>query len=276
MLASLLVEEHLKRRGVALECANEPRGGMTSGMVQARRTAQVHAEVARHEMVEMSMRGQRQHAANGYRHGRACYGYIAVEDPNAAPTANRFGVGRPKHRLALHPDERRAETVREVFRLRHDEGLSRAEIARVLMGDLDRFPLQEGQREWRRARIGKMLEQPKYTGWMVFNRCASRTGKGRWNPVSEWVWSREPAHPAIVSLEYWAETQKVTTHMRRRPYVGMEPVAVAAREHGVPFREVHGDESHVLYEIAGRQVVVPRGDLPPLLVENLLELVKSK
>jgi hypothetical protein len=51
------------------------------------------------------MRGQRQHAANGYRHGQPCYGYIAAGDR----AANRFGGGRPKMRLAPNvpaPDRR--------------------------------------------------------------------------------------------------------------------------------------------------------------------------
>ncbi|MEV4163458.1 hypothetical protein [Nonomuraea dietziae] len=123
MLPSLQVEHHLASRGVTLECANEPRGGMTTGQLELRRTAQVHAEIYRHELLEQSMRGQRQHAAAGYRHGPPCYGYIAVVDPDAPPAANRFGGGRAKLRLALHPDQRRADTVQEVFRLRRDDQL---------------------------------------------------------------------------------------------------------------------------------------------------------
>ncbi|MGV9601659.1 recombinase family protein [Streptosporangium sandarakinum] len=63
MLPSLQVEYHLASRGVTLECANEPRGGMTTGQLELRRTAQVRAEIYRHELLEQSMRGQRQHAA---------------------------------------------------------------------------------------------------------------------------------------------------------------------------------------------------------------------
>ncbi|MBO2461497.1 recombinase family protein [Actinomadura violacea] len=275
MLTSLMVEDHLKRRGITLECANEPRGGMESGRLQARRTAQVHAEVARHEMVEMSMRGQRQHAANGYRHGYPCYGYIAVEDPDAAPTANRFGAGRPKCRLALHPDGRRADTVREVFRLRRDERLGDADIAAELRRDPGRYPQDPGRRPWRGVRVAAMLAQPKYTGFMVYNRRATSSGQGRWNPISEWVWSREPAHPAIVTPQYWAETQKVTAQMRRPQTLSMARVIAVARERDVPVRRVRGSDTHTLYEIAGHQVVVPRGDLPSALATELLNLVES-
>ncbi len=56
MLPSLQVENHLASRGVALECANEPRGGMTTGQLELRRIAQVRAEIYRHELMEQSMR----------------------------------------------------------------------------------------------------------------------------------------------------------------------------------------------------------------------------
>ncbi|MFD1939632.1 MULTISPECIES: recombinase family protein [Nonomuraea] len=108
MLPSLQVEHHLASRGVTLECANEPRGRMTTGQLELRRTAQVRAEIYRHDLLKQSMRGQRQHAAAGYRHGPPCYGYIAVVDPDAPLAANRFGGGRPKNapRAAPRPAPR--------------------------------------------------------------------------------------------------------------------------------------------------------------------------
>ncbi|MEV4163459.1 recombinase family protein [Nonomuraea dietziae] len=51
---------------------------------------------------------------------------------------------------------------------------------------------------WNARRIRKMLAQPKYSGYQVFNRCAARTNHSRINPIADWVWSREQAHPAIV------------------------------------------------------------------------------
>ncbi|MEU8365326.1 recombinase family protein [Nonomuraea sp. NPDC048882] len=44
-LASLQIERHLASHGVSVECANEPRGGMTTGRLEMRRTAQVRAEI---------------------------------------------------------------------------------------------------------------------------------------------------------------------------------------------------------------------------------------
>jgi hypothetical protein len=45
VLPCLQVEYHLASRGVMLECANEPRGGMTTGQLELRRTSQVRAEI---------------------------------------------------------------------------------------------------------------------------------------------------------------------------------------------------------------------------------------
>jgi hypothetical protein len=269
-LASLQVEHHLASRGVALECANEPRGGMTTGRLELRRTAQVRAEIYRHELVEQSMRGQRQHAANGYRHGQPCYGYIAVADPDAPPAANRFGDRRPKMRLALHPDQRRADTVHEAFRLRRCERMGDGEIAQVLAADLDRHPLADGQGMWAPRRVRRMLSQPKYSGYQVFNRRAARTNHGRSNPITDWVWSREQAHPAIVPLQEWHETQLVTAQMRQRQVSGWDRVNEVAAQHGVGFTTVRESDSHVLYEVGGRQLVLPRGDLPAVVAEEVI------
>jgi DNA invertase Pin-like site-specific DNA recombinase len=276
MLASLMVEHHLDRRGVPLECANEPQGGMTSGRLELRRSAQVRAEVGRHELVEMSLRGQRQHTANGYRQGSACYGYIAVVDPVATPAANRFGAGPPKQRLALHPDQRRIDTVRTVFRLRHGEGMTDREIAGQLLRNLERHPFAEGQETWLPGRIRRMLAQPKYTGWQVWGMRAARTGRDRPNPISEWVWSREHAHPEIVPLERWYETQLVTARLREQRLSGMARVRAAALHRGVPLREVSASDTHVLYQIGEQRVAVPRGQLPGVVTDHLMAMLEAE
>lgn len=275
MLPSLQVENHLASRGVRLECANEPRGGMTTGQLELRRTAQVRAEIVRHEMMEMSMRGQRQHAANGYRHGPPCYGYTAAVDPDAPPPASRFSGRSPKMRLELHPDSRRADTVRLVFRLRRDDRREDGEIARTLAADLDRHPLAGGQVLWNARRVHKMLAQPKYTGYQVFNRCAARTNHGRINPITDWVWSREQAHPAIVPLQEWHETQLVTAQMRQRQVPGWERVNAAAAQYGTQLTTVRESDTHILYEAAGRRFVLPRGDLPAAVADEVITLLEA-
>ncbi|MEU4574647.1 recombinase family protein [Nonomuraea sp. NPDC023979] len=275
MLSNLQVENHLKSRGVLLECANEPRGGKTTGQLELRRSAQVRAEIFRHEMQEQSMRGHRQHTANGYRHGPACYGYIAVVDADAPPAARRFGGDRPKMRLALHPDRRRADTVEEVFRLRLQEQMPDEEIGRLLAVDLERHPLADGQVPWTGRRVRRMLLQPKYSGYQVFNRRAARTDRGRANPIADWVWSRALAHPAIVTLQEWHETQLVTARMRERQMPGWERVNQAAAQRGIRLTALRENDTHLLYQLGLRQLVLPRGELPAAVADEVIRLLEA-
>lgn len=58
-----------------------------------------------------------------------------------------------------------------------------------------------------------ILDNPKYTGFQVWNRRRRKTGGNRTNPETDWVWSETPAHPAIISIELW----KAAQGMRRQP-----------------------------------------------------------
>ncbi|MFG1858435.1 recombinase family protein [Actinomadura geliboluensis] len=274
MLTSLQVEHHFRSRGVAIVCANEPQGGMTTGQLEARRGAQVRAEIYRHELSEQSRRGQRQHAANGYRHGLPCYGYIAVPDPDAPPAANRFGGGRPKHRLALHPDPRRQETVQEVFRLHLEHSLGGAEIGTKLAANLERHPLDDGQAIWCGRRVRRMLDNPKYTGYQVWNR-RSRNNRDRANPMSEWVWSRQKAHPELVSLHDWRQAQLVTARMRERRRSGWDRIRAVAEGRGLTLTRARESDEHVLLEVGGHQIVVPQGELPAGIADEVIALLAA-
>lgn len=54
---------------------------------------------------------------------------------------------------------------------------------------------------WSASNVRSILLSPKYTGYMVWNRRARKTRGGKSNPLSEWVWSKEPTHEAIVSRD---------------------------------------------------------------------------
>ena len=120
-----------------------------------------------------------------------------------------------------------------------------------------------------------MLAQPKYTGFQVFNRCAARTNRGRTNPITDWVWSREQAHPAIVPLEEWHESQLVTARLRERQAPGWERVNEAAAQRGIQLRAVRETDTHILYEASGRQLVLPRGDLPAAVADEVIALLEA-
>ena len=61
--------------------------------------------------------------------------------------------------------------------------------------------------------ISGLLDNPKYTDYQVWNRRRRKTGGNRANPESEWVWSAEPSHEALVPREVWERAWR----MRRTP-----------------------------------------------------------
>jgi hypothetical protein len=56
---------------------------------------------------------------------------------------------------------------------------------------------------WSGSSVHDILHNPKYTGYQVWNRRATKDPihPGKYNPTSEWVWSTQPTHPAIISLD---------------------------------------------------------------------------
>ncbi|MEV0297012.1 recombinase family protein [Nocardia sp. NPDC050710] len=260
MLTSLTVEHELGMVGVEVVYANEPTGGTESGRLRTRRYSQVDAEVFRTTLMEMSMGGQIQHAIGGWNHGYAPYPYIAVIDETApAPARGRFGVVRPKRKLAPHPDSRRFEAARELCRLRREEHLRSGEILAVLAADPDRYPI-EGR--WTHTRIEGLAANPKLTGHQVYNRRATRTGRpgvSRQNPVSKWVWSPEIVHEPVISVREWKQAQEVTAALRagRREGDALVRIRVAAGQRGLAVTAVSTGETHATYLIGGRKVVLP-------------------
>lgn len=265
-LVSLTVEAHLKKLGVPVLCADEPQGGTETGQLKVRRGGQMQAEIARAELMEMSKRGQRRHTRDGYRHGPAPWGYIALTDENATLVANRFGVARPKKRLVLHPEARRQDGVRKAFELRVEQRWQDSDIRRYLESDPARYPIDT---MWRDRRVQGILANPKYSGWMVWNRKSDAFWRG--NPMSEWVWSEKPAHPAIVNLDTWYEAQVVTAQMRSQQQSGLDRVREAANGLGLSVAVARSSTSHVVYAIGLREFVVPRGDLADPIVDAIID-----
>jgi site-specific DNA recombinase len=68
---------------------------------------------------------------------------------------------------------------------------------------------------WKRSTIWAILHNPKYTGYQVWNRRASKTGHGRRNQPDQWTWSQEPSHPPIVTVEEFQRVDAVAEHKRR-------------------------------------------------------------
>lgn len=264
-LVSLTVEAHLKKLGVPVLCADEPQGGSETGQLKVRRGGQMNAEIARAELMEMSRRGQRRHTRDGYRHGPAPWGYIARIDEDAPVIKNRFGTGRPKQRLALHADTRRQDAVRKAFEMRIEHQWRDCDIRRYLESDPARYPIDT---MWRNRRVQNILANPKYTGWMVWNRRSHDSWRG--NPMSEWVWSEKPSHPSIVDLDTWYQAQVVTAQMREQQQSGLDRIREAAHAVGLSMAVARSNTSHVVYEIGRREYVIPRGEPSDLVVDAIL------
>ncbi|MFF1717305.1 recombinase family protein [Streptomyces sp. NPDC058268] len=272
MLTSLTVEHALEQFGVEVVYANEPVGGTESGRLRTRRYSQVDAEIYRATLMEMSMGGQIQHAINGWNHGYPPYPYTTEIDENAPVRQGRFGEGRPKRKLVPHADPRRFDAARELCRLRREEHLKAADIIAILEASPDLFPI-EGR--WTHNRVEGLIANPKLTGYQVYNRKASRTGRtgfSRLNPVSKWVWSPRAVHEKVVSLDEWKEAQEVTTGLRAGAEEGgtLLRIRAAARRLGLTVSVVKSSGTHTLYQLGGRRVVLPT-PIPDTVVQQVID-----
>lgn len=271
MLTSLTVEHELDKLGVQVIYANEPTGGTKSGQLRTRRYGQVDAEVYRATMMEMATGGQVQHAINGWNHGHPPYPYIAVVDP-AAPVrgTGRFGDPRPKRKLAPHPDPRRFDTARELCRLRREEHLKAADIIKVLAADPERYPIEK---QWTFNLVESLIANPKLTGYQVYNRKATRTGRpggSRLNPVSQWVWSPNVTHEPVLSVAEWKLAQEVTSVLRAKGGGALMLIHAAADRLGLCVTEVRGSDTHMLYQIGDHRLVLPT-PIPDAIAQQVIK-----
>ncbi|PSK88718.1 resolvase-like protein [Murinocardiopsis flavida] len=274
MLAVLTVEDLLAEAGAELVYANEPtiessRGRLSSGHLRMRRGGQVEAEVFKVTMGEMSERGQIQHAVQGYNHGTPPYPYITRIDPDAPVRADRF-LRRPKRRLALHPDPRRFDTMVEMSRLRRAERAADAEIVNLFASDPGAHPIDT---QWTHQRVAGLLANPKLTGHQVWGR---KTARGtRLRPIEEWIWSPHPTHPAVLTIEEWAEAQTITAQMRASRRDGMARVRDAASAQGMGVQVIRSNDRHVVYGVGPHQFVVRRGALDDATAEQVISHLRA-
>ena len=189
---------------------------MYAGMSKAeRRRIQVRVRAA--------MAAQAEHEGR-FLGGRPPYGYCLVD---AGPHHNPAlaGLGARQHRLDLDPVA--APVVERIFAMRL-AGLGASRIAKTLdaegvpcpsANDPTRNRHRSGE-GWSKGTVLSILANPRYTGLGVWNRQSKaevlidphNVGLGtrtmmRWNPREEWISSRGPAHPAIVSGDDFQRAQ---------------------------------------------------------------------
>jgi hypothetical protein len=86
-------------------------------------------------------------------------------------------------------------------------------IADRLNADLVKYPPPEppgkerARGAWSKSSVNDILKNPKYTGYQVFNRRASRSRGGKVNDPMKWVWSPEPAHEPLIPKWMYDELQ---------------------------------------------------------------------
>lgn len=221
-VVSTEIEHRLELCGVRLIAADEPfhLGGMTwkatsATEVLTRRLKQGIAEWYVMEMLEKSWGGFEIHAEQGFNVGKPCYGYRAEQVAHPVPAKREKGL--KKTRLVVDPVE--GAVVRRVFEWRIVERLSYQSIADRLNTDLASNPApvpvdpKRAVGKWTGSSIREVLTNPKHTGYMVWNRRSSKAKPhSKTNPIEAWVWSPEPVHEALVSLEAFLLAQDVARH----------------------------------------------------------------
>lgn len=221
---STRIEHELQRLGIPLLAADEPidlsRGATPRATnILTRRVKQGVAEWYVLEMLEKSRGGYEQHTEAGFNIGTPPYGYLAHKVAHPVPA--RRAEGRHKTRLALDPVK--APVVEQIFTWRVALKLGYRAIAERLNADPDLYPTpvppdpSRALGAWSASSVRDILHNPKYTGYMVWNRRATKDPlrKGKPNPPSEWIWSPEPTHPAIVDLNTFMAAMRIASTRAR-------------------------------------------------------------
>jgi site-specific DNA recombinase len=245
------IEYELEQAGVALLAADEgvdrasiPALAEGSGPVKratptlTRRVKQAISEWYVLNMLELAWGGFKVHTDQGFNIGKPPYGYLAKQLRH--PVEAKALQGRHKHKLIADPQ--RGRVVTQIFVWRALERLSYQAIADRLNTDLDRYPPPEpipgkGRRRigaWTYGSVREVLDNPKHTGYMVWNRRKNprkaRGVKGRVNPPSVWVWSRQPTHEPLVTRELFEAASTVGRFRQgSRPQAGANSHPKTAR-----------------------------------------------
>ena len=158
--------------------------------------------------------------------GRPPYGY-RLADSGPHPNPGKAAAGQRQHHLEVDPIA--APVVRRIF-AEYLAGAGIFAIAEGLTADGIPSPSahdparnrhrQSSKGAWSKSAVRTILQNPKYTGRMAWNKqrrdevlldvedvAAGHQTKLRWNDRSDWILSAEPTHEAIVSAEEFAAAE---------------------------------------------------------------------
>ena len=214
----LSIERELERVEVPLFASNEPIT-LTGSRAQRILQRRINQSVAEYEVLntlEQSWGGLCTHVREGWNIGKPPYGYKAKTYRHPNPT--KAAKGQTKTRL--EPDGVKAETVTQIAMWRYHQGLGYGTIADLLNADLAKYPPPEppskarARGAWSKSSVCDLLRNPKYTGFQVFNRRATRSKRGKVNSPVLWVWSPEPVHEPLIPK--WMFDEMTTTRKARQ------------------------------------------------------------
>ena len=158
--------------------------------------------------------------------GRPPYGYQLV-DAGPHPNPAKASAGQQLRRL--EPDPIAAPVVRRIFAEfligRGLYAIAEGLTADGILSPSAHDPARNRHRSssggaWSKSAVRAFLRNPRYTGYQVWNRQArheilidvddvalGHDTKMRWNKPSQWVWSEDPTHTAIISVKTFDSVQ---------------------------------------------------------------------
>jgi site-specific DNA recombinase len=205
---SLKLERRLRDEGIAIFATDEPFSiqGVNATTILVRRVKQGVAEWYRLQLKEKVWEGLKEHNYDGWNIGPVPYGYTA--ERHTHPNPMKAATGRTKTRLAVDPE--RAPVITQIYRWRVTDRLGVPTIRARLNAD-PVCPPPDPDRGWTLAGLYKILANPKYTGYQVLGRTHHTSPTRRVEvPPDQWIWSREPTHPALVGKAMWDTAQTIS------------------------------------------------------------------
>ena len=198
--------------------------------------------------------------------GRPPYGYRLVD---AGPHPNPGKTANGQRLRGLAPDPSAAPVVQRIF----DEFLNGAGLHLIAQGlnrDMISSPSGHdparnthratGRGRWAKSAIRAILNNPRYTGFGVWNKQrkdevlvdVDDVGLGhetrmRWNDTTQWIWSREPVHDALVTIEEFEAVQAMfgtNKRTRRAPTQGRSYQLAGLMRCGKCGRRMQGQWNH--------------------------------
>jgi DNA invertase Pin-like site-specific DNA recombinase len=204
---ALKLERELTQQGIPLFATDEPADitGISATAILVRRVKQGVAEWYRLQLKDKIWKGLAEHSLDGWNIGTVPHGYAAQRHPHPNPL--KASQGRTKTRLDIDPAA--APAISDIYTWRTVDKLGLPTIAARLNASPALYPPPAGSEGWAVSTVHAILANPKYTGHMVYGRRRNRNGRRVKTAPSEWLWSAEPAHPAIIDRETWDAAQGI-------------------------------------------------------------------